>query len=139
MGNAPARRTFWSGFPELIDWLEVGLPIDVADARGMRIEESVGEGLYTVRAEIPGIDPDKDLELSVSGGVLTIHAVRQSQTTGKHRSEFRYGAYTRGVRLPEGAHEDKATAEYKGGVLTVTVPFDEKKRGSKTIKVKKTD
>ncbi|MCF2533826.1 Hsp20/alpha crystallin family protein [Yinghuangia soli] len=138
MSNAPARRTIWSGFPELIDWIELGLPVGT-DAHGMRIEESMGDGKYTVRAEIPGIDPDKDLELTVAGDMLTMHAVRQSQSTGKHRSEFRYGAFTRSVRLPQGAHGDKATADYKGGVLTITVPFDERKRDAKAIKVRKAE
>lgn len=65
-----------------------------------------------------------------------MHAERRSTATGKHRSEFRYGSFTRSVRLPDGAREDEATADYKGGVLTVTVPFDDAKRGARVIEVR---
>lgn len=138
MSTTPARRSLWSGLPELFDWIEMGLPMP-AEAHGMRIEETIDDGKYVVRAEIPGIDPAKDLELSVAGGVLTMHAERKSETKGPHRSEFRYGSFTRSVRLPQGAREDKATADYKGGVLTVTVPFEEAKRSARAIPVSTTD
>ena len=59
--------------------------------------------------------------MTVSQGVLTIGAHRQEETEGKHRSEFRYGAFARSITLPEGADEDHIQALYDRGVLEVTV------------------
>ncbi|MEU6031491.1 Hsp20/alpha crystallin family protein [Streptomyces tauricus] len=88
---------------------------------GIRIEERLTEGTYALRAELPGIDLAKDVEITVTGGVLTLWAERGEETTDKHHTEFRYGTFTRAVRLPAGAKGDEATAEYKDGVLTAAV------------------
>jgi HSP20 family protein len=91
------------------------------EAYGIRIEAHFEEHAYVVRAELPGIDPDKDVELTVTDGVLTIRAERSEQTESPQHSEFRYGSYTRSLRLPEGAVPDKTSATYQGGILTVRV------------------
>ncbi|HET6269507.1 MAG TPA: Hsp20/alpha crystallin family protein [Arthrobacter sp.] len=93
---------------------------------GMRVEQFVDGDTLVVRAELPGIDPDKDVDLSVSDGVLRIKAERQEKAehtsrTG-YRSEFRYGTFTRSFPLPEGAREEDITATYKDGVLEVRAP-----------------
>jgi HSP20 family molecular chaperone IbpA len=59
--------------------------------------------------------------VTVSQGVLTISAHRQEETEGKHRSEFRYGAFARSVTLPEGADPEHIRASYDRGVLEVVV------------------
>jgi HSP20 family molecular chaperone IbpA len=87
----------------------------------MRMEGYVKDGTYVVRAELPGVDPEKDIEVTVSKGVLMISAHRQKETEGKHRSEFRYGAFARSVTLPESADEDRIQASYDMGVLEVVV------------------
>jgi HSP20 family protein len=74
-----------------------------------------------VRAELAGIDPAKDLEVSVGAGYLLIHAARSSHVEGKHRSEFRYGAFSRTLELPPGADPDSVTADYTHGILTIKV------------------
>src|SRR5262249_18996903 len=79
------------------------------------------DGTYVLRAELPGVDPEKDIEVTVSHGILTISAHRQEETEGKHRSEFRYGAFARSVTLPERADEDRIRASYDRGVLEVVV------------------
>jgi HSP20 family protein len=61
--------------------------------------------------------------VTVSKGILTISAHRQEETEGKHRSEFRYGAFARSVTLPEGAAEDHIQASYDMGILEVVVPL----------------
>jgi HSP20 family protein len=80
-----------------------------------------------VRAELPDIDPDKDVELSVTAGVLHIRAQREEKTEKKdkdaYRSEFRYGSFVRNVPLPEGVKEDDITASYTDGVLEVRAPM----------------
>lgn len=65
--------------------------------------------------------------------MLTLRAERTEKTTEKHRTEFRYGTFTRSLRLPAGARGEEPTAEYKDGVLTVPVP--EEKTGTRTIPV----
>jgi HSP20 family molecular chaperone IbpA len=129
--------------PDLFDWIESGLPsmqgmLTMPVLHGIRIEEQLTGGTYVVRAELPGIDPDKDVEISIEGDVLTMRAERGEKTESKHRSEFRYGAFTRSVRLPAGARVDETTAGYKDGILTVEVPVPEAKTGARTIQVKHT-
>lgn len=88
-------------------------------------------------SELPGIDPGKDVEVAVEGGLLTLRAERTEETEEKDRTEFRYGTFTRSIRLPVGARDDETTAEYKDGVLTITVPIPEAKAGSRTVPVRR--
>jgi HSP20 family protein len=91
----------------------------------IRIEDYVGDGSYVVRAELPGIDPEKDLEVTLSGGILTIRAERKEPVQPCHRSEFRYGSFTRSVTLPASARRDHLEAVYGHGILEVTVALTE--------------
>ncbi|MCU1531951.1 MAG: heat shock protein Hsp20 [Arthrobacter sp.] len=92
----------------------------------MRVEQFVDGNTLVVRAELPGIDPDKDLELSVTDGVLHLKAEREEKSEHKsktgYRSEFRYGTFTRSFPLPDGVREEDITATYKDGVLEVRAP-----------------
>ncbi|MFE9028371.1 Hsp20/alpha crystallin family protein [Streptomyces iakyrus] len=126
------------GWPDLFGWVETGLPGAhvTPGLHGIRIEEHLGGGTYVVRAELPGVDPDKGVEITVEEGLLTLRAERTEQTTEKHRTEFRYGTFARAVRLPAGARGDEATAEYEDGVLTITVPVPEAKTGTRAIPVR---
>lgn len=87
----------------------------------MRIEDYVKDGRYVLRAELPGIDPEKDLDVTASNGVLTIKADRLDTPEGTHRSEFRYGTSVRTIRLPVNADEEHIQASYDSGVLEVEV------------------
>lgn len=78
-----------------------------------------------IRAELPGLDPEKDVEVSVEPGVLTIHAERREETKQDRHSEFKYGSLTRTMSLPAGADPNKITASYDQGILKVTVPVPE--------------
>ncbi|WP_125262504.1 Hsp20/alpha crystallin family protein [Streptomyces alboflavus] len=125
--------------PDLFAWVESGLPGSLATPglHGIRIEESSKEGMYILRAELPGVDQVEGIELSISEGVLTLRAERGAETTAKHHTEFRYGTFARSVRLPAGARGDDATAEYTDGVLTVEVPVPDMKSGTRTIPVRR--
>ena len=106
----------WS---DMAAWFEDGSP-----RTGLiRLEDHLTDAAYIVRAELPGLDPEKDVHLSVSHGFLTIRAERKEETQTKHRTEFRYGMFQRSVQLPETAEEDKVDAHYKDGILEVTVPL----------------
>lgn len=128
------------GWPDLFDWVETGLPgaLVAPGLHGIRVEEHVTDDAYVLKAELPGIDPDKDVEIAVEDGLLTVRAERTEETKEKHRTEFRYGTFARSVRLPAGAQDDKATAEYEDGVLTITVPVPTPKAGTRTIPVRRT-
>ena len=137
--NAVMRRSTVSPLTELFDWFESGWPM-VADWRregghALRIEDRLEDDRYVVRAEIPGIDPDKDVEITVSDGVLTISAERREEISEKGRSEFHYGSLIRRVALPTGAVEDKVLARYQDGILEVTVPIETVQVEPRTIPV----
>lgn len=95
------------------------------DAELLRVEECRDGDVLTVRAEIPGIDPDRDVNVSIEDGVLTIHGERrQSERSARgngFRSEFRYGAFTRSIVLPAGTPTDQISADYRDGILEVRV------------------
>ncbi|MHA7221888.1 Hsp20/alpha crystallin family protein [Arthrobacter sp. RHLT1-20] len=99
---------------------------DLTMTSSIKVEQFVDGSTLVVRAEVPGIDPDKDVEVSVSEGMLHIKAEREEKTEhrGKtgYRSEFRYGSFTRSIALPPGAREEDITATYKDGVLEVRAP-----------------
>jgi HSP20 family protein len=118
-------------FVDILDWFDApwGVFRPVGD-NPMRVEDFIKDGRYMLRAELPGIDPEKDLELTVSNGVLTIRAHRQEGTQTKYRSEFRYGVFTRSVKLPAGADEDHIQASYDAGVLEVAVTLHDQVAGA---------
>lgn len=87
----------------------------------IRVEDILTDEQYTVRAEIPGMDPAKDARITVADDMLTIRAERKEEEKTVSRSEFRYGALRRTVRLPANAAAIKAS--YDKGILEVTVPL----------------
>jgi HSP20 family protein len=124
-------------FADLADWLEspwTGLPPFLA-ARAFRVEEVAHDDRYVIRAELPGLDPDKDIEVTVEGRALTIHAQRRRRDSGPCRSEFRYGSLTRLVRLPARVDAKDVTAGYGQGVLEVSVPVREARPESSRVTI----
>lgn len=123
-------------FGDMADWFELDIP---RRANLIRVEDLLTEREYTVRAELPGMDPEKDVQITVSNGILTIHAERRDEAQARHRSEFRYGLLQRSVRLPANADEDNVTATYGKGVLEITVPLKVTEPSARQIAVTKTD
>ena len=124
--------------PDLVEWFEEPfMTLRPYLAQPIRIEDFVEDDHYMIRAELAGIDPEKDVEVMVGAGYLTIRAERHDKTEGKHRSEFRYGSFTRSLALPGNADEDDIKATYHDGILTVSVGLKvEKKESVKKIEVK---
>ena len=77
---------------------------------------------YTVRAELPGLDPG-DLEVSVTENQLVVSGEKKEETDrrekGYHHSESRYGSFRRSIPLPGAVDSTKVDAEYRNGVLTI--------------------
>jgi HSP20 family molecular chaperone IbpA len=137
MSLLPAHRQ--SLLPELNDLWNAFAPTGLAPMFGahmLRLEDAVEEGRYIVRAEIPGIDPAKDVEVSIQGRQLTIKAERTEKKEEKGRSEFNYGSFYRSITLPQGAEADGIEATYTKGILTVMVPLPEPKETPKVVEVK---
>ena len=112
-----------AGFPaDIFAWLEGPFlaPRPVA-AQAMRMEEHMADGRYVVQAELPGVDPAKDMEVSVAQGILTIRAERHEDMQAQHRSEFRYGTFTRHIALPVTADAADIKATYHWGLLHVSI------------------
>lgn len=140
-GSSGSRHR--SGLPELMEWLGSGFPeVPVSwhgrDSHVIPIEVTEGDDQYVLRAELPDIDPEKDVEITVEGNALTVRAERVESEEDKRHSEFRYGSFERTVRLPFPIPEVGPTAEYRDGVLTVTVPrITEEKPAARTVPVRR--
>jgi HSP20 family molecular chaperone IbpA len=121
----------------MIDWFEAPfLTLRPYLAQPIRVEESTEDGRYLVKAELAGIDPSKDIEVTVGSGCLTVHAERTGTIEGKRHSEFRYGSFTRSLTLPANADEDDVTASYRDGILTVSIGLKTRDEAVKKIEVK---
>ena len=90
----------------------------------IRIEDYVEDGIYVLRAEIPGVDPDHDLDVTIGVDRLTIKGERKEERREKDHRELHYGGFFRTVALPRGARADDIAAAYADGVLTVRVPLE---------------
>jgi HSP20 family protein len=61
------------------------------------------------------------MEVSVAKGILTVRAERHEEMQGQHRSEFRYGTFTRHIALPVAADANDIKAAYHWGILEVSI------------------
>jgi HSP20 family protein len=90
------------------------------------VDEFRDGDIHVIRAEIPGIDPDRDVDLTVVDGTLRIQAERraeeESEEKGYTRRELRYGSFVRVLPLPDGAAAADVSATYEDGILEIRVP-----------------
>jgi HSP20 family protein len=90
-----------------------------------------------LKFEVPGLTA-KDIDISVTEDSITVHGERKSESKteegGVVRSEFRYGTFERMMRLPALVQNDQTHAEYKDGILKITLPKAEGER-RKVVKV----
>ena len=113
-------------------------------------EEGIGRGAWNpsvdiyenkdqivLEAELPGMNRD-DFELTVENNVITLrgerHFEKKDDSDNYHRVERSYGSFTRSFTLPQTVSADSATAEYRNGVLRVTLPKREETK-SRRIQV----
>jgi HSP20 family protein len=141
--NKPAvQRQSRPKLPELseLSQLVTGLPAFAGlrpffDNHVLRLEDEEKEGMYEVRAELPGVDPIEDVEVTVRDGRLTIKAIRTRTTDSNGLAEFSYGSFSRTVPLPAGADEDDISATYDRGILIVSVPLVDATQTEKHVEV----
>ena len=122
------RGTAMNPFDFGLSWLPTFGP-------GIRIEEKIEDDRYVMRAELPGIDPAKDVQLSIVHGELRLQVERKEMHTDKGRSEFHYGTMFRAVMLPSAVKADTMTATYADGILEVSALIGERDPEAKAIPI----
>lgn len=120
-----ARRA-GSPIAEMLNWLESSRGLDVR-AFGLspyvRVEDFIDDGTYVLRADMPGIDPDKDVEVTIEGDMVTIRGERREEQKDKNHHELHYGSFARSIQIPHGTKPEDVTAKYVDGVLEVRIPM----------------
>lgn len=104
------------------------------------IDFAEDDNAYHLTAEMPGLS-DKDVNLELSGDVLTIAGEKREEKEEKeknyHWSERRYGSFRRAIQLPQHIERDRIEANFRNGVLSVTLPKSEDaKQRQRKIEVK---
>jgi HSP20 family protein len=123
-GRAPSRTDPTSDMPTVADWMP---SVDISET----------DTEYTITGELPGVNKN-DVSITVQNGMLTIQGERRHETEEKgkkyHRVECCYGSFMRSFRVPDDADEEKVKAEFKDGMLNVTMPKSERTK-ARTIDV----
>jgi HSP20 family protein len=132
--RAPSRRSifnvepFWRG------------ELKFATAPAVDIVEK--DNAFEITADLPGMD-EKNVEVQVANGTLTIKGEKKEEKEEKKKDyylqERHYGSFERSFSIPQGVDADKIEANFKKGVLTVTLPKKpEAQKPAKKIDVKAT-
>jgi HSP20 family protein len=89
------------------------------------VDISETDSAYLIKGEIPGVKKE-DVKVTIQDGMLTIQGERKQEKEEKgkkfHRVECSYGSFVRSFRVPEDADENKVKAEFKDGMINVTLP-----------------
>jgi HSP20 family protein len=123
-------RAFERMFGMLPTFVPLGWPVNTArrmlTESFIPVNEFFQDGSLVIRAELPGIDPDKDIGLTVTGGMLHIEVERREEEKAEEehylRREIRQGSFERTLPLPEGVTESDVKATYKDGILEIVIP-----------------
>lgn len=134
------RRTFGDFGTQLLTSRE--------NAWAPALDAFVEEDEMHVRLELPGVDPDADVDIEVTNGVLHITGERKREETpdgaqrlhrkdgeGWYRREMSYGRFERHVSLPDGVDPDALRASYDAGILDITVPLPSKQKRKIKVEV----
>ena len=126
--SKPATSSF-SPFDRLFDeWTSLlpGRWVTSSMDDVIRVDELREDNDLVIRAEMAGVDPEKDVEITVSDGMLHISAERRTEKEGDEggfvRRELRYGSFHRTLPLPDGVTDDDVKATYKDGILEIRIP-----------------
>jgi HSP20 family protein len=144
--------TKWDPFKELNDMSQrlnrmFGRPVAHSEAGrdamttidwAPSVDISETDNEYVIKAEIPEVKKE-DVKVTVEDGQLTIQGERKQEKEEKgkryHRIERSYGSFMRSFDVPDNVDESKAKAEFKEGMLTLTLPKSEKAK-PKALEVK---
>ena len=103
-----------------------------------RVDVKETKDAYTVMADLPGLNKD-DITISVHDNVLTLKGERKNEEKKEdetsYYAEVNYGSFSRSFQLPVKVEADKINAEYKNGVLQLSIPKAEEAK-PRTIQIK---
>ena len=122
-GNRSLSRDPYSLARELLGWDPFfgGRPVS-AFAPAFEVKETTDS--FVIKADIPGVE-EKDLDVAVHNGVLTVTGNRQAEERKEGESfalyERQYGSFTRSFALPDMADGERIEAQLTNGVLTLTI------------------
>jgi HSP20 family protein len=105
-------------------------------ANEIRIEDAIEQHRYVVRAELPGVDPSRDIRVVSTAGEVRLEVNRPGRPSDATRSEFHYGASTRSIPLPAAAVAETLAASYDRGILEITVTLAEPGEVGRVIPVR---
>jgi|NGEPerStandDraft_6_1074524.scaffolds.fasta_scaffold265149_1 HSP20 family protein len=97
-------------------------------------EEFRDDEKLVIMADVPGLRPDRDISVSISGDVLHIRA-RCDDGVGIPESDLRDGSFERDIALPAGTDESRVTAHYADGVLEVRAPMRSRSGATRVVPV----
>jgi HSP20 family protein len=116
-------------------------PSETAWSKAPAVDIAEKEKAYEITAELPGMD-ESNIDVKFSDGTLTITGEKRDDKEEKKKdyylSERRYGSFQRSFGVPDGVDADKIEANFKNGVLTVTLPKSpQAQKSEKKIAIKK--
>lgn len=125
---------------EQAEWLLVDLREREPEPRfPLLIEQFQEKNVFVVRAEVPGIDPERDVDITVRDHLVHLEARRHEEVERGERSaftsDFHYGVYARSVPLPSGAIEDHVRATHDNGLLEIRIPIDPERAGVRHVPI----
>jgi len=126
-GRLPARAESDQEMLAMSDWTP---SVDISET----------DTAYLVKGEIPGVKKE-DVKVTIEDGMITMRGERKQENEEKnqkfHRIERSYGSFMRSFRIPDDADESSVKAEFKDGMISVTLPKSEKaKSKTKEIEIK---
>ena len=124
----PSRSSFDNLFDTFFNDSRLPASAGNGNTWAPRVDVIESDAAYVISAELPGLE-DKDVEVTVADGVLTLkgekNAAEEEERENYFRKERVYGRFERSFRLPEEVEANKVMANFKNGVLTVGVPKSE--------------
>lgn len=127
-----ASKWLPAGFAPL-EWSAMSLLSSLVSP--VRIEEHVDGKTYMLRAEVPGVDPAKDLTVTYHDGALRLQIRRTDSRKDKTHTEFTYGTYDRTVPLSTGIDEDSIRASYQDGILEIQATVSDPQQSTRAIPI----
>src|SRR5689334_1540451 len=122
-GSRPSARDPYSLARELLNW-DPFFTARPASAFSPSFEVKETSDSFVLRADVPGVE-EKDLDIAVHNGVLTVSGSRSAEERKEGESyaiyERQYGSFSRSFALPDLADGDKIDASLKNGVLSLTI------------------
>ena len=112
-----ARQEVTQPEETLVSWVEAP-----ASEHDPKVEDYLDGDRYVIRADVPGVDPDRDIQLTLKDGVLRLCGERRAESQNRRRAEIRHGRFERSIRVPLGTRPETIEAEYSDGVLTISLP-----------------